>query len=193
MIEIPYLPHLRELNDVPMVHPNGFLQLDLTGDRTKRLHVFDDSIPRQTQRTAIHDHIFDMTSHVLLGELFDNSYDAIADDDGDYEVHQARHVQCEETNLFPIGQRVRLEPIQTRRIIAGHQYGLHAFVFHLSVPNGRVVTIMEKTQRRVGTAKVLVPVGAQPDNAFSRMKHDHEAHWQLVADALEEARGARRA
>lgn len=193
--EVTNLERLAVLNeDGPVVHPNGFLQLDLSGNRDLRLHIFHNAIPRQTQRTSIHDHIFDMRSTVLLGNLTDLSYEVVADPDGPYEVHQARAIQCEETNLFPIGQRVRLDEADRRHVKRGEVYELPAFTFHDSRPDpdGFVVTVMRKTKQRVGTAKVLVPHGVEPDNEFSRLEHDTKLLWMITDVALKEARFANR-
>jgi hypothetical protein len=100
----------------PRVHPNGFLQLDLEPDKMsdgrhiakRRLHIFDDRLPRQTVRTAVHDHIFDMSSFVLKGTVLNDTYIAVDDEEGDLEVYQAQEMKCTETNLVPSGRRVSL-------------------------------------------------------------------------------------
>src|SRR4051812_43978314 len=61
---------LRYLNTEPRVHPNGFIQLDLKPGL--RLHVWDVQIKAQEPPTPVHDHIFDMRSQVLLGQIGQN-------------------------------------------------------------------------------------------------------------------------
>jgi hypothetical protein len=45
---------LRDSDNYPRVHGNGFIQLDLPDG--KRLHVWDEDIPRQKVNTSMHDH-----------------------------------------------------------------------------------------------------------------------------------------
>ena len=173
----------------PRVHPNGFLQLDLRADpglpeRKRRLHIFDDELPRQVVRTSIHDHIFDMGSFVVKGTVLNDFYSVYPDPEGEYEVHQARETKCTETNLHSTGQRVSRRIKSTTYVYMGESYTFPAFEFHDSRHEGRTVTIMTKLGVKVGTPKVLVPVGAEPDNSFSREKQDIPALWALIEDTF---------
>jgi len=174
---------------LPRVHPNGFLQLDLEPDRMstgrpiakRRLHIFDDSLPRQEVRTTVHDHIFDMSSFVVKGTILNDTYVPVPDDDGDLEIYQAQEAKCTETNLVPTGKRCTLKLKKTEYVYMGETYRFPAFAFHDSRHIGVAVTIMTKgTSFPLKTPRVLVPVDALPDNNFSREDQDIDALWELV-------------
>lgn len=168
----------------PEVHPNGFVQVPLRADRTRRLHLWHSDIPRQKVRTAIHDHIFDMYSLCIKGVMRNREFGAEPDPSGDYEVHQAQTVRCTETNLFPIEQRVRLVRGRVDTVGAGESYTFPAFRFHESDADDGTVTVMTKCDFHVGTARVLVPVGAQPDNSFTRAAMPEDEVWGWVERLL---------
>lgn len=178
---------------LPRVHPNGFLQLDLEPDRMstgrpiakRRLHIFDDRLPRQSVRTSIHDHIFDMSSFVLKGTVLNDTYVAVPDEEGDLEVYQAQEAKCTETNLVPTGQRYTLKLKHTEYVYMGESYTFPALAFHDSRHEGVAATIMRKGVTVVdATPRVLVPVDAEPDNSFSREEQDIDALWDLIADTF---------
>lgn len=173
----------------PRVHPNGFLQLDLDPDpnlpqRKRRLHIFDDRLPRQVVRTSVHDHIFDMGSFVMKGTVINDVYKLVLDEDGEFEVYKAQEAKCTETNLVPTGERVRMEIARSTYIRMGMSYTFPAFEFHDSRHEGVTATIMTKEQVRVGTPRVLVPVDAEPDNSFSREEQDIDALWALIEETF---------
>ncbi len=176
----------------PRVHPNGFLQLDLEPDTTstgrhiakRRLHIFDDRLPRQSVRTAIHDHIFDMSSFVVKGTVLNDTYIAVPDEEGDLEIYQAQEAKCTETNLVPTGRRVSLKLKHTEYVYMGESYEFPALSFHDSRHEGVAVTIMRKGLSHASTPRVLVPVDAEPDNNFSREDQDIDALWWLIEETF---------
>ncbi len=176
----------------PRVHPNGFLQLDLEPDRMstgrpiakRRLHIFDDRLPRQSVRTPIHDHIFDMSSFVIKGTVLNDTYVILDDEKGDLEVYQAQAAKCTETNLVPTGRRCTLRLKHTHYVYAGETYNFPALAFHDSRHKGVTATIMSKHGTVEATPRVLVPVDAEPDNSFSREEQDIDALWALIEETF---------
>jgi len=175
---------------LPRVHPNGFLQLDLrpdpAGERIarRRLHIFDDRLPRQSVRTSIHDHIFDMSSFVVKGTVLNDTYLAVPDPEGDLEIYQAQEAKCTETNLVPTGRRCTLRLKHTEYVYMGESYTFPALAFHDSRHEGVTVTIMSKMGTVKATPRVLVPVDAEPDNSFSREDQDIDALWELIEETF---------
>lgn len=174
------------------VHPNGFLQLDLRPDTMstgrhiakRRLHIFDDRLPRQSVRTSIHDHIFDMSSFVVKGTVLNDTYVPVPDEEGDLEIYQAQEAKCTETNLVPTGQRVKLRLKHVEYVYMGESYTFPALAYHDSRHEGVAVTIMTKGATVDATPRVLVPVDAEPDNNFSREDQDIDALWECIEEAL---------
>jgi hypothetical protein len=176
----------------PRVHPNGFLQLDLDPDpslpqRKRRLHIFDDSLPRQVVRTSIHDHVFKMDSFCMKGTVINDVYRAVPDPEGEYEVHQAHATKGTETTLQGTGQRMRVEIERSSYVRMGMSYTFPAFEFHNSRHEGTTATLMTKLAVEPGEPRVLVPVGAEPDNSFSREEQDIDALWALIEETFPHA------
>lgn len=167
----------------PRVHPNGFLQLDL--DESRRLHVWDESLPRQVVRTPIHDHVFTFRSRVILGAVTNVHLRLVDSPEGNFVVHRAVDRAGEETRLESTGQRVFAEVESTDRYEAGDMYDFPALQFHDSHPEGRTATVMVKLPARYADGpRVLVPYGQRPDNAFEREAADTERLWELVCEVL---------
>jgi hypothetical protein len=199
-MELACLPSLtdeirdaRNAGRTPRVHPNGFLQLDLEPDRMstdrpiakRRLHIFDDRLPRQSVRTSVHDHIFDMSSFVLKGTILNDTYVTVPDEEGDLEIHQAEAAKGMETNLVSTGHRCTLRLKHTEYVYMGESYRFPALTFHDSRHEGVAATIMTKGDTfPLKTPRVLVPVDAEPDNSFSREEQDIPALWTLIEDTF---------
>lgn len=171
----------------PRVHPNGFLQLDLTAEGDNRLHIWlaDDRLPKQSVRTAIHDHIFDMESSVVKGTLTNVLY--VTDVGEDYEVWQVQTRAGNETKLGPTGSLVSAKAFPQSPINAGETYVFPAAYFHDTETEGDTVTIMRKKRYYplYKEPRILVPKGERPDNSFSRESHDQRFLWGIIEEQLE--------
>jgi len=174
------------------VHGNGFVQLDLD-DGTTRLHVWDESVPRQAVATPVHDHVFAMRSTVLCGKLIHTELDALPPRPHDtarslYSVHTARQEEgTQNTRLLPTGEVVRLRQRRRLALLPGQTYEFPAREFHTSGHRGLTATVMEKVDApgSYGRPRVLVPLLQEPDNDFHRDGHDQAALRALVDRALE--------
>lgn len=175
---------LREIGHNIRVHGNGFLQLDLNENGTKRLHIFSEELPRQKVATPIHDHVFDMRSHVVYGTLIHMELTPVEDPKGGYRVFRAEQQPgTQNTILVPDEGTVRLEAEQYLRLGEGSMYTFPHGRLHLSdhVPAyGDAVTVMfkENPPEAYGRPRVLVPVGQEPDNEFHRDGFDEDALWK---------------
>lgn len=174
------------------VHGNGFIQIDLNEDGSRRLHVWDETVPRQETATPVHDHVFAMRSSVLCGKLLHTELDALSPRPHDtarslYQVHTARQEEgTQNTTLQPTGEVVRLRQRIRKALLPGQTYEFPAGEFHTSGHRGLTATVMEKVDAPdgYGRPRVLVPLLGQPDNEFHRDGHDQEVLWLLVLEAL---------
>jgi hypothetical protein len=185
---IMIIDKLQKTGYVPRVHPNGFLQLDLNDEGTRRLHIWDLRLPRQDVRTSIHDHIFDMSSRVLVGILNQVRIIFTLEHWGHptHEVYMAQYTERSSSQLMPTGVKVRRTTHRIESVQAGHTYGQTAFSFHDSEPATDVVaTIMTKMKRYDGSPRVMVPVGLEPHNEFDRKAAaDTDLLWTIVEETL---------
>lgn len=171
----------------PRVHPNGFLQLDL-GLHDTRLHIWHPDLPKQTVRTSIHDHVFHMRSTVELGTLEQVRYSYTLEHCGEPsdEIYMARYTDKSESTLQPTGVLIAQTRVGSTIVEKGETYQQPPFTFHDSVPATSVVmTIMEKIYRSSGEPRVIVPLGEEPDNSFSRLDADEDFLWDIIYETSE--------
>lgn len=180
---------------LPRVHPNGFIQVDLSWDGTRvakaRLHVWPDGedIPKQNVSTTIHDHRFDMVSHVLTGTLIQQTHRVLAvpgeHDLFTHEVHVARYPSPKESVLAPTSVRVQVLPGGTHYIHAGYDYYQNRYTFHDTGWVGLTATLMIKGGEDLEhEPRVLVPLGQAPDNDFVRADCSEDLLWDYIERAL---------
>lgn len=180
---------LRASGKVPRVHGNGFIQLDLNDEGTKRLHVWHEDLPRQTVATPIHDHVFALHSTVLLGTLIHEELEIVGTiGTGTHRVYHAEQQPgTQNTILIPDEGQVRLDIVQRLVLDAGSIYTFPAWKLHQTDHRGLTATIMDKVDAPIeyGRPRVLVPVGSKPDNNFHRDGFDSEDLWPYIEQALE--------
>lgn len=180
---------LREQGRKPRVHGNGFIQLDLNNEGTKRLHIWDESIPRQVVATPIHDHVFELHSTVIVGTLIHEELTPfVSEEYGTHKVYRAKQEPgTENTILVPDEGLVRLHVDQRLILGAGSIYIFPAWKLHQTDHIGFTATVMHKIDAptEYGRPRVLVEIGSEPDNAFHRDGFDPELLWPYIEKVAE--------
>ena len=176
---------LRASGKKPRVHGNGFLQLDLNDDGTKRLHIFSEDLPRQEVATPIHDHVFDMRSEVIYGTLIHEELEPVLAQvtDGTHQIYVAKQLEgTQNTILEPLDGNVYLNVVQRLILGTGSIYTFPAWHLHQTEHRSFTATIMEKVNAPTsyGRPRVLVPIDQEPDNDFHRDAFDEEFLWSFV-------------
>lgn len=185
----PKLPDLGWLHRerTPRVHPNGFVQVDLT--KRVRLHVWHPGNPyRQRTYHPVHDHVFHFRSWVYSGRLVNAVYWSQVHGEGTHVLYTARCTGGEESALAPTPDRVRLVAEYAEVLQPGESYFMPARRFHETLANEPTLTIIEKSgptaaQGSREQPRVAVPVGVRPDNDFRRDAVDPDVVWRLVEEA----------
>lgn len=182
----------------PRMHPNGFIQLDLMLDpesriATRRLHVWPDNsddFPKQVVRTSIHDHKFDMSSEILVGELRQIRYSFSLEwemlEGPTHQIYMARYNQRSDSTLEPTGAICRLASMSEEVYEPGEVYEQDAATFHDTECAGLTATLMTKVQEyEFHQPRVMVPLGSSPDNDFKRDNVDVDMLWDKIDEAME--------
>ncbi|MGW1208056.1 hypothetical protein ACWD5F_00295 [Streptomyces sp. NPDC002499] len=114
-------------------HPLGFIHAELSslvylreGQRV-RLHIWNDFVPDVDNLGFVHDHAWNLTSAVLLGELTDVSLEAVPDDAGS---HQGTRVNYGPVNTFTPARRYDLRERSRRHVKAGQVYRIPSRKIH---------------------------------------------------------------
>lgn len=152
-------------------HPTGFLVLTLLRNDgiALRLHLWPERAREHgTPCWPVHDHVWDLRSHVLCGEVASHRYEVLDDPRGDAVLYAVRYGEGRSSLMHRSERRVSVTPDVPRRVAAGERYEVPAGEFHAStVSSGELaatLVIMRSTTRAwpwvVGTmnAPVVVPV-----------------------------------
>lgn len=190
----------------PRIHPNGFIQLDLEpvpaswhashqqghSGAARRLHIWNPpgvKLPRQDTVHEIHDHVFDMRSTVVKGELWQRRY---AFEIGGlnvptHQLHRAVYAKNSDSRLEALNVFGVVKLVERHTVYDGDSYTQPAGTFHdTECALGLVVTVMEKTAIVASQAHVLIPKDVEPDNEFDRAS---AAPAELLWEAIEVSLG----
>jgi hypothetical protein len=167
-----------------ILHPNGFIQVPLNADSTLKLHVFPD-IPLAddvADAYTIHDHVWDLESIVLMGELHHTVHEVelgLTDPElpraqvwklweATDHCRNARAAAAQggsilkETDVFGVTTMKG-----TRVLREGERYTFPRRQFHTTSNVGLTVTLMrKKTYPDAGEPRVLCRFGKTPDDAL---------------------------
>lgn len=169
----------------PRVHGNGFLQLDLSP--VERMHIWDNSLPHQEGDSSIHNHSFGFTSTILLGTLVNTILEPTFEAKRgafEYELYRTWPTKGANTDLMPTGVRCNFRVVSTNMYNAGDTYEMPVGLFHLSLPLGRTLTVIEKHPRMDAAPIVAARIGVTPDNSYDRHGFEAGPLWALIDDTL---------
>ena len=156
-----------------------------------RLHIWAKRLlkPGMDVSGDIHDHRFDMVSHVLYGFVEHEEIIEREDPQGDHETLALTHARAAAETLYhgpttTLAGRYRVSRL--RHVIdQGFSYTFKAQVFHRS-PLGEVddlaVTCVEKHRQVDAPARLLYPVAREPVMAFGHSPNADEIR-DIVAEA----------
>jgi hypothetical protein len=175
-------------------HGIGVLQGYVVEDATPevRLHVWAPELvkPGMDKSGDIHDHRFDLVSHVLCGAVAHEEIYPDESDDGAWSMLQLTHARAAKENAYHGPTAPLPGRFQVRReafvIPAGHMYRFPARRFHRSpVLSGVAVTCVEKHNQSDSPARILYPTSTPPVMAFG-----HDMDWSVIGPVLQRARDA---
>lgn len=178
------LTAVKDLGARPRVHGNGFIQLDIGGDR--RLHIWGHrDLPRQRVDTGIHDHTFDFMSSCIVGRVVNVPYTINEAGPHTHKVYEPKPRDGEDTSLHNTEWLVRPTPREISLIPEDSEYLFRAFHFHETFSDRPSATVMFKIRKYQGSrARVLVPVGHEPDNDFNRNNFPDAMLWGIIHEVL---------
>jgi hypothetical protein len=172
-------------------HGIGVLQAYLLEDAEPeiRAHVWDRRLikPGMEMNGDIHDHRFEMVSHVLVGTICHEEWITSKDQHGEYTSMALTHARAAADTKFhgpttPLEDRLRAA-VETYWIAAGHTYTFASGVFHRSaVLKDTTITLVEKHNQKKIPARILHRIDSEPVMAFG-----HDMDHELVAKILAEA------
>lgn len=179
------------------LHGLGFVQVQLTEDW--RLNVWHPDLPRRKclEHSKIHNHSFSFQSMVLAGELREEVYRFGNCDASHPKAMRAYRHDGPRTKfgnrpwLMEQGYYAPVLTTNIHEVKAGQLYHAHGPDFHMTeaLGDGRLATLMAKTERHHTPAHTMVEAGVEPDADFDRFQWPEEALWTAVVDVLRHGKG----
>jgi hypothetical protein len=150
-----------------------------------RVHIWDNSLRRKgiEESGLLHDHRFDLTSHVLCGMINQVEFDLHPDPEGGWQLHSVVHAReafaKHATNdglVSALPERFKL--IQRDRLIpAWNTYDFPKRQFHGTyLLSEFAVTLIRKSNQDEIPARILAPYGKPVVHAFADTLPESE--WQ---------------
>lgn len=153
------------------------------------MHVWSPELvkPGMDASGSIHDHRFDLVSHVLHGSIGHEEWHVTPDDAGPFTTLVLTHARAAAETAYhgptvPTGKRYNAYRYR-HSVPQGYTYTFPAKSFHRSTVSDLVVTVVEKHAQRDEPARVLHPVDVEPVMAFG---HDPDGPMvdRIIAAAL---------
>lgn len=149
----------------------------LEGERDElRVHVWHKSLKRDGIEDSglLHDHRFDLTSHVLCGEILQREFRLTATPTGAWRTHTVVHARealkkhaVNDGDVSAQPHRYEVESHDTR-IVSGQSYWFPKRVFHGTfVQSELAVTVVHKSNQTDEPARILAPHDKPVVHAFS--------------------------
>jgi hypothetical protein len=162
-------------------HPLGFIQVDfapivsLPAGKRARLHVWDNNDGSRDDLGDLHTHVWSLTSWVMRGRLDDQTFDPVANDDGELFGSRVKESDIYE---FPRVGRYDLIPLQRRAPRTGDVYTIPAGLVHeshvLDVPTSTLLLSTDNAQM-VGEGPLVLtkrPQGAKGTTRRPRLSRE---------------------
>lgn len=151
------------------------------------LHAWlHDNQPKQSSDNDIHSHIFDMTSRIITGELVNEIYDVIDDQNGSYKLVRVTGNRAK--NIRIVSDEVVSPKLLSSRIIKeGEKYGFESKIFHRSIISKYpTITLMEKDNRLNEDAVNLIRAGFQENEVgeFVEPEINQEEIWTVILEII---------
>lgn len=176
-------------------HPLGFVHVKpwSSGAASLRLHVWPMQVRPAPAVSPIHDHVWDLVSQVLCGELV-NHIGVLRPAPGARDQRALVGYIGTDNVVEPTGEAVRWEEERAERLRRGDRYRVPPGTFHYTEP-GRQRPLATVVLARVvteGPPQTLLPVGAPPHRTTRApcSSDDLRRELERVREALSATRSA---
>ena len=157
----------------------GFVQLKI--NEKYRLHFWHPEHTKNVPDEEVHNHRYDFTSKIIVGEMIHEVWSYREDEKGDSECVE---VSCSPEHSVPPEPISKGFMTMTGRytMIAGSEYFFPATQFHRTTTK-KAVTFLCRQVNKTKTARVLRPIDTNSICPFSVKKTTDEC-WQIIQELL---------
>lgn len=179
---------LNFINEISVqIHPLGFYVLKLgqiDDDLNIRLHIWNNKLTPQNLELMVHNHIFDMKSFVLKGEIINKEYELICDENK-VTKNQLYKVNYSNNNSILIKSESNFTLLETKQstIKKGHSYKIDAGVFHESiVQNPYTATLLITKLAKIKNPTVVAKCDLGNEISFNRKIPNDKLLYEIVEE-----------
>ena len=172
------IDYLRSLDVKPTWFGLGFIQLRLSP--TRRMHFWHPGFRAiDAYDKEWHDHRYDFTSNVLVGELTNYIATSIPHNEGEYEVHQV----CCEGNGAEFSHMARLIRLGKFTTVAGKSYSIDRDTLHQITTTDFCATVQTRSSGSVKQRANIVCEKYLTANPFDA-RASETVLWEAISDVL---------
>jgi hypothetical protein len=203
MLPTPTFEDLKNSGAVPHWFGLGFIQIKL--DDRRRMHFWHPDLTADTPDEELHDHRYDFTSRVVLGEITHETFSFHEidkneiDTDAEFQppheqiylsgqlIHTITNVTCQPGAEIddPNVAYGTIWKDGSYTMKAGSEYTFPSHALH-RIKTKKAITYLERGAVEKRTANVIRPFGAKTICPFSRTIDTHLL-WQYIAELMSEA------
>lgn len=164
-------------------HPLGFRVAKIShGDTALRLHLWS-GISTEQPGFEVHDHMFDLTSHVVQGTIVQRGYDFVEDLNGPQALYDVTYDEGKSV-IAKTDKRGRLVLKGAERFNVGTTYELSAGQLHFAERTDSAFAItLALTRTRLCCATTVGPQDGDFQLQASRLRLDYRPLCELGLEA----------
>lgn len=154
-------------------HPLGFINIKLDAENTVRLHIWNAaSTKRYNPISSIHNHEWQLTSYVIIGTLYNHTYQVIKNPA--LPTHQLCRVKSQGlVNYIELTDtQVAYTLSRTEIIVQGEIYTVPPRVFHST-----------SVKEDITTATIMLESPGYDEDPEIIVGPDHHASWEMTRKA----------
>jgi hypothetical protein len=176
------------------IHPYGFAVVRLGPLDTGwglRLHIWPEghAEPAPARDWAVHDHAWDLRSHVLAGSIEHRTYRLRPDRSGGHRLYRVERASYGpgSSDLRALGEPLACGGVSSAEVAAGSGYRVPPGELHRSHPatTGLTATLVATEPARGRRSRVVGPVDGPPRVRFERRPLDRGRFEPLLVELLE--------
>lgn len=176
---------LRQSGCIPHWFGLGFIQLKLND--TQRLHFWHPDLVQDVSEEELHDHRYEFTSKVLVGELTHQVFEYVEFPLGDHEMVRVACEPGKDVDPIPLS-RGTIHDAGTYVMKTGSQYTFPPTGFHRTIAT-RAVTLLTRGPKVAEFARVIRKIDEPSVCPFAREIPEEEL-WDYIDDLLGSQRTA---
>ena len=176
--------HFSEISSTchPLWHPLGFVSCIIPSEDssyTTRIHYWPKWERRYKEPNwPIHNHVYDVSSHILEGRVRDVQYQV--EDGNDYAAYSVSY-SGEDSQIILTSQRIGIRKLVDEVRQTGEEYSIPEGTFHQTVvPVGESAITLVVLSNFSGASPLVLGTSERESYRYVRDKYSSELFWKRI-------------